>query len=78
MLRPEILQTSPANIVNRLAEHEDDHTDDEDNLARASMRGRVNIANPRTPGGRLARSMDIDRSFMATPTGSRVNSGLNQ
>jgi hypothetical protein len=41
-------------------------TDDED-IARATSRGRVNIANPRTPGGRIARSMDIDRNFMFTP-----------
>lgn len=44
----------------------DDHqgdTDDEDAI-RASNRGRVNVVNPRTPGGRIARSMDIDRRTM--------------
>lgn len=40
--------------------------DDED-IVRATERGRVNIPNPRTPGGRLARSMDIDRDFMFNP-----------
>jgi hypothetical protein len=38
-------------------------TDDED-MSRASSRGRVNVANPRTPGGRINRSMEIDRNFM--------------
>lgn len=48
---------------NRLGEAYDDdyNTDDE---ARSNARGRVNVANPRTPGGRLARSMEIDRNFM--------------
>jgi hypothetical protein len=41
---------------------------DEDDTNRAASRGRVNVANPRTPGGRLARSMDIDRNFMFSPS----------
>jgi arrestin-related trafficking adapter 3/6 len=41
-------------------------TDDED-MNRVTSRGRVNVANPRTPGGRIARSMDIDRNFMFAP-----------
>ena len=53
-----------ADYFARLAEHDDEQTDDEAE-SRAFSRGRVNIANPRTPGGRIARSMDIDRSFMA-------------
>ena len=45
---------------------EGDHTDDED-VIRAATRGRVNIPNPRTPGTRVVRSMDIDRNFMFNP-----------
>lgn len=48
---------------------DDNHTDDED-ANRASTRGRVNVANPRTSSGRIARSMDIDRNFMFSPTAS--------
>jgi len=57
--------------MHSLGEYEDDHmdTDDED-MNRATSRGRVNVANPRTPGGRIARSMDIDRNFMFSPAGS--------
>jgi hypothetical protein len=56
-----------ADYFARLGEaYDDDHTDDEDSH-RASSRGRVNVANPRTPGGRIARSMDIDRNFMFNP-----------
>ena len=54
--------------LNRLGEYEDDHTDDED-MTRVTSKGRVNVANPRTPGGRIARSFDIPRStsFMFNP-----------
>jgi arrestin-related trafficking adapter 3/6 len=54
------------NLDVRLGQYEDDHTDDDDDddIQRATSRGRVNVANPRTPGGRIARSMDIDRNFM--------------
>lgn len=52
-----------ADYFSRLSQYDDDQTDDEDST-RASNRGRVNIANPRTPGGRVARSMEIDRQFM--------------
>jgi len=45
---------------------EDNNTDDED-ATRASIRGRVNIANPLTSTGRIARSMEIDRNFMFDP-----------
>lgn len=57
-----------ADYFARLGEEydDDDNTDDEDSN-RASSRGRVNVANPRTPGGRIARSMDIDRNFMFNP-----------
>jgi hypothetical protein len=36
---------------------------DEDGHARLHRRGRVNVANPRTPGGRLvpSRSLEIER-----------------
>jgi hypothetical protein len=44
-------------------DQEDDNSDDE-SPNRITNRGRVNVANPRTPGGRIARSMDIDRNFM--------------
>lgn len=50
-------------------------TDDED-MTRVTSRGRVNVANPRTPGGRIARSMDIDRNFMFTR--ANFNNMLNQ
>jgi hypothetical protein len=52
-----------ADYFARLGEAYDDDepTDDDD---RAYSNGRVNVANPRTPGGRLARSMDISRNFM--------------
>jgi hypothetical protein len=56
----------------RLGEFEDEQTDDEDN--RTTTRGRVNIPNPRTPGGRLNRSMDIDRNFMFNSGGAYNNS----
>jgi hypothetical protein len=56
--------------MHSLGEYEVDHmdTDDED-MNRATSRGRVNVANPRTPGGRIARSMDIGRNFMFSPAG---------
>ncbi|CAL3969236.1 unnamed protein product [Diplocarpon coronariae] len=38
--------------------HDDESSDS------SSRGGRVNVANPRTPGSRLARSMEIDRNFM--------------
>jgi hypothetical protein len=56
---------------------EDSYTDDED-ANRASMRGRVNVANPRTPGGRIARSMDIDRNFMFSPNLNDTPRGESQ
>lgn len=54
-----------ADYFARLSDFEDEQvdTDDEDSN-RAYNRGRVNVVNPRTPGGRIARSMDIDRNFM--------------
>lgn len=54
-----------ADYFARLGEYEDEQmeSDDED-VARATTRGRVNVVNPRTPGGKVARSMDIDRNFM--------------
>jgi hypothetical protein len=51
-------------------------TDDEDMMNRVTSRGRVNVANPRTPGGRIARSMDIDRNFMFAP--ANFNNTLTQ
>ncbi|KAG9246748.1 hypothetical protein BJ878DRAFT_540008 [Calycina marina] len=42
----------------------DETYDDSEDECRASNRGRVNVVNPRTPGGRIARSMEIDRTFM--------------
>lgn len=55
-------------IINRLGEaYDDDYNTDDEDMNRASNRGRVNVANPRTPGGRIARSMDIDRNFMFNP-----------
>lgn len=46
---------------------DDDNNTDDEELTRASSRGRVNVANPRTSSGRIARSMDIDRNFMFSP-----------
>lgn len=52
-----------ADYFARLSDAYDD--EDDDDLERATSRnGRVNVANPRTPGGRVARSMEIDRGFM--------------
>ena len=55
-------------FIHRLADaySDDEHTDDEETLTRSTSRtGRVNVANPRTPGGRVvSRSMEIDREFM--------------
>ena len=49
--------------MNRLGEaYDEDYSTDEESLSHRS--GRVNVANPRTPGGRLNRSMDVDRNFM--------------
>jgi hypothetical protein len=45
-------------------EYDDDDLTDDESLNRVTSHGRVNVVNPRTPGGRIARSMDIDRSFM--------------
>jgi hypothetical protein len=59
-----------ADYFARLGETYDDdnNTDDEDSdLNRATSRGRVNVANPRTNSGRIARSMDVDRNFMFNP-----------
>lgn len=44
----------------------DSADDDEDGRPRLHRRGRVNVANPRTPGGRLvpSRSLDIERPIV--------------
>lgn len=44
--------------------HEYDEADDDDDNRAFTRGGRVNVPHPRTPGGRLARSMDLDREFM--------------
>ncbi|PQE15682.1 Arrestin domain-containing protein [Rutstroemia sp. NJR-2017a BBW] len=63
-----------ADYFSRLSEEYDDedHTDDED-VERAVRRGRVNVAHPHTPGGRINRSMDISRDFMFTTAGLRYD-----
>lgn len=48
-------------------DEDENNTDDDEDVTRASIRGRVNIANPLTSTGRIARSMDIDRNFMFNP-----------
>ncbi|KAG4435804.1 hypothetical protein IFR05_008725 [Cadophora sp. M221] len=53
-----------ADYFDRLSYFENQDSDDDEGLERATSRGRVNVVNPRTPGGRLARSMEIDRNFM--------------
>ncbi|KAE9372330.1 hypothetical protein N431DRAFT_457055 [Stipitochalara longipes BDJ] len=66
-----------ADYFARLGEYEDDHVDtDDEDMNRATSRGRVNVANPRTPGGRIARSMEIDRNFMFSP--ASFNNTLTQ
>ncbi|ESZ96405.1 hypothetical protein SBOR_3237 [Sclerotinia borealis F-4128] len=68
-----------ADYFSRLADYEEeDHTDDED-VERASIRGRVNVVHPNTPGGRIARSMDINRDFMfnSAALNSRIGRGGN-
>jgi hypothetical protein len=51
------------NTLGRYA-HEYEENEDEEEDNRAFSRGRVNVPHPRTPGGRIARSMDIEREFM--------------
>ncbi|CZS99331.1 hypothetical protein WAI453_008221 [Rhynchosporium graminicola] len=53
-----------ADYFDRLSYFENQDSDDEEGLNRVTSRGRVNVPNPRTLGGRIARSMDIDRNFM--------------
>ncbi|QSZ37170.1 hypothetical protein DSL72_009264 [Monilinia vaccinii-corymbosi] len=66
-----------ADYFTRLADYEEYHTDDED-VERASNRGRVNVAHPNTPGGRIARSMDISRDFMFNSAAlNRIHRGVN-
>lgn len=55
-----------ADYFARLGEAYDDDSTDDEGLTRAMSRGgRVNVPNPRTPGGRVARSMEIDRREFA-------------
>ena len=57
-----------ADYFARFAESYDGESySDEEDSNRAYRNGRVNVANPRTPGGRIARSMDISRDFMFDP-----------
>ncbi|KAK3494267.1 uncharacterized protein B0T23DRAFT_427289 [Neurospora hispaniola] len=56
-------------------DYEDDSSgsaDEEEGPVRPHRRGRVNVANPRTPGGRLipSRSLEIDRPVMRLDMGS--------
>lgn len=65
-----------ADYFARLGEFEDDQGDaDDEDVTRAFNRGRVNVANPRTPGQRIARSMDIDRNFMFNAEANRALTG---
>ena len=62
-------------IMRRLADtySDDDQSDNDEGPRHTSRTGRVNVANPRTPGGRVAsRSMDIDRDFMFRPEEGRM------
>ncbi|RFU25085.1 hypothetical protein B7463_g11244, partial [Scytalidium lignicola] len=61
-----------ADYFARLSETYDDDEEEEDDLNRTTSRGRVNVPNPRTPGGRVARSMEIDRNFMFNPDSFNV------
>lgn len=67
-----------ADYFSRLADYEEDHTDDEE-VERPSNRGRVNVVHPHTPGGRIARSMDINRDFMFNSAllSNRLNRGVS-
>jgi hypothetical protein len=58
-----------ADFLSRLSEayDDEDHTYDEYSNGAYTDLGRVNVANPRSPGGRLARSMDVGRNFMFNP-----------
>ncbi|KAK0752718.1 hypothetical protein B0T18DRAFT_433745 [Schizothecium vesticola] len=67
------LETDPFStigVAGRAASLDDDHGDSsdsgDDDPARPHRRGRVNVANPRTPGGRLvpSRSLEIVRPVM--------------
>jgi hypothetical protein len=56
-------------------EDEEEDTDDE-GRNRVMYRGRVNVP---TPGGRINRSMDIDRNFMFNAQAlARLNGGTHQ
>lgn len=62
-----------ADYFARLSDYDNSEQSDDEDSNRAASRGRVNVANPRTPGGRIARSMDISRDFMNTTQNFNVN-----
>ncbi|PVH89655.1 hypothetical protein DL98DRAFT_401217 [Cadophora sp. DSE1049] len=64
-----------ADYFDRLSYFENADSDDDEGLNRVTSRGRVNVVNPRTPGGRLARSMEIDRNFMNAAMDNIANNG---
>lgn len=68
-----------ADYFTRLADYEEEYQTDDEDVQRASNRGRVNVVHPNTPGGRIHRSMDIDRDFMfnSAALNSRMNRGGN-
>lgn len=59
---------------------DDDQTDDEETVRGVSRNGRVNVPNPRTPGGVRNRSMDMGRNFMFRPedVNRRLQGGTQQ
>jgi hypothetical protein len=52
------------NTLGRYAHEYEENEDEDEDDNRAFSRGRVNVPHPRTPGGRIARSMDVEREFM--------------
>ncbi|KAI9649187.1 hypothetical protein NHQ30_001755 [Ciborinia camelliae] len=68
-----------ADYFSRLADYEEEDPTDDEDVQRASNRGRVNVVHPNTPGGRIARSMDVNRDFMfnTAALNSRIKRGGN-
>ena len=60
-----------------IADEVESDSDDNDDPARPHHRGRVNVANPRTPGGRLvpSRSLEIERPAMPLSMAGVVRRG---
>ncbi|KAL1863086.1 hypothetical protein VTK73DRAFT_6448 [Phialemonium thermophilum] len=69
--------TNGGAVEARLVDEDDSDSGDEDHPARIHRGGRVNVANPRTPGGRLvpSRSLDIERPVIRLSMANVVRRG---